>query len=245
MKKNKFGVSFWRILYQIGIFVVWYVGFISIKDISSNYQGVLALVSSLTWLLSSILFSKIQNVPEEHKNIHIRWRWVGIINLLLAILIFIINKLDSKIEFWAWSANLLLGSLSILTAYTTIIAYLFPKILQEPPSPPNPLDNLSKSTKEVIETGLRWTGYATIIPIFGFFLIGSIGFIIDTIYFRNSGVDFFLITSGLGFLIGFPLGFVAIYRWQKWARESGIPEEELKAAAKLAGLWWPKTKRPE
>lgn len=48
---------------------------------------------------------------------------------------------------------------------------------------------------------------------------------------------------GIGFLVTFTLYYVVTIKWQQWARESGIAEEELKAAAKIAGLWWPNTKK--
>ncbi|MFN8387096.1 MAG: hypothetical protein U0X92_11835 [Anaerolineales bacterium] len=243
--KERFWSSFWKILYQLGLFVVWFVSFSLFRDISPELQWVLALSSSIIWFLSSILLSEIHNVPEELKEYHVRWRWVGAVNLFLAVLFFTVIKPGSDYEIWTQSINLFFGSLSMTAVYIIVVAYLFPAILQETAPLPNPIEDLPESTKSVIEKGKKWIGYAQVIPLAGFFLIGSLGFFINTTYFRNEGIDLFIIFSFSGVFVGISLGIVATYKWQKWARESGIPEEELKAAAKLAGLWWPKKKRLE
>ena len=87
--------------------------------------------------------------------------------------------------------------------------------------------------------GRKRVGNPTALTLLIFVMIGAIGYILSIFIFHDTNLNIFFIPAGLGFLIGFTLNIVTTYKWQRWARQSGIPEEALKEAAKSAGLWWP------
>jgi hypothetical protein len=241
INEKRFVDKIWISLFYMGQFIILIASFYAFDDLPMKTQPVAAITSSFVYFISSFLFVRIPNKPENFRNHHIRLLWIGIAEIILAILFWTVIKPRTEFALWGRGFNLMFGMIGMVNAYSAIMFYMFPKIFHNILTPtPNPLSEFPGSVQEIIDKGRKWVNGSVGITISVFFLIGVIGNTVLTIKFNDESNDFFLSVVGLGFLIGFALGTILTFKWQKWARKSGISEEQLKTAARLAGLWWPK-----
>ena len=231
------------ILFNIGYLLVAIVSGSVLFNLPFEAHLGLAITSSLAWFVSSFLFARIPNKSEKYRNLHFRWFWMGLIQVILAVLFWTAIKPHTELGLWGRLINMMLGFYGFMTLYMALVSYFFPKILQTVLTPPpNPLDKFPKSTQEIIDRGRNWINGSAGISLFVFFIIGASSYLIRVIKYKDESIDFLLIGVGLGIAVGIILSIIFTYKWQGWARQSGLPEEELKEAAKSAGLWWPNTK---
>jgi len=236
-ENNESSNNGWKILFVVGYLSIFMGGlkFITTVKISLELQPFIAIISSILWFISLSIF---QRIPDETGKIRLARNTAlgaGIIQIAFAIWMAI--RSTKKIDLWLEINNLFLAIFAITTLYGATLQYLFPKLRHVTTQhPPDPLAGYPQQLQEIIKKGRNWITGAIIGPMIFFFYAGVIGMLV------TDNNDFFLIITVLGFMVGFPLGLVVSYKWQKWARQSGIPEEELKAAAKEVNLWWPNTK---
>ena len=246
VENRKSKTKLWAGLFRTGQIIILMASLAALPFsliMSWKYQPILAVLLSLTWYASSFLSSKTPSVIERQKNYPRRLFWIGSVQVLLAVLLWIFIPLRSQIAAWAAITSLMFGMYGLVILYNSIIFYFFPNLLQMISSrPPNPLAEFTVLTQEVINKGKHWVNVLPVIVIFVFFMVAGIGNMIIDVTLREGPTDFFLIVMLVGFMVAFATGFFATIKWQKWARKSGVPEEELKSAAKAAKLWWPKTK---
>jgi len=240
MIKEKTLDKFWVILFKIGYLLVAILSLSFLLNLPFESHLVLAITSSLAWFVSSLLFARIPDKLEKHQNLHFRWFWVGLIQVILAILFWIAIKPNTEFALWGRLINMMLGIYGFLTLYGALVSFFFPRIFQISSAPQSdPISTLPESIQEVMVEGRKRVGNPTALTLLIFVMIGAIGYILSIFIFHDTNLNIFFIPAGLGFLIGFTLNIVTTYKWQRWARQSGIPEEALKEAAKSAGLWWP------
>ncbi len=229
------------VLFYIGQCATLFGAFDAFVKLPAGLQPILAIVSASAWFLSAWLIARIPNKPETRGIFHIISRSAGIAQLGLALLLWMIIKPETEIARSAMYLNILLAVSGFTNAYTALIFFFFPKVLQAISRPsPDPLAALPRRTREIVAEGEKRINDPIRIFLLGGVLTGSVGYLLWIFIFREAYISVFFVPAVLGFVIGLALGIVRAYEWQEWARQSGIPEEELKAAAKLAHLWWPK-----
>lgn len=232
-----------KTLFQVGYFIIFVSG-LTLLNLPEKKHTSLAVLSSLSWFVCSFIFSKIQTIPDDYKETQKRSIWIGIIESILAVIIAITLHFKKEIPFGVIALNVMFSAGGFANLYETIILYFFPKlsiILAKPPL--DPLSELPVTTQEVIDEGRKRVGNPIAITMLVSTLGGGVVYLLRIFIFGDAILSLFFIPAGLGILLSCILSIVLPYKWQQWARASGIPEEELKAAAKLANLWWPKTKR--
>jgi hypothetical membrane protein len=217
-----------------------FIGIISAfvaTNLPPEYREIYAFLCALLYLV--ILFLSRNQLTRQKINIIVG---LSIISGLFAMPFwtFIIYKMS-----WGWwipgliSGFYLMNGMMIPLLFYQFLLHIF---LPEPP--PEPLTLLPQNIQEVTNQGKVICNAWPAITIFVFFIISGIGLFLIGVFYKSKDLaeNFFIVCLGLGFLISIISGIVATYRWQKWALQSGIPAEELKKAAKLAGLWWPDIK---
>lgn len=246
IEQRKPSNKFWVGLFRAGQYIIMIASFAAwpfVVAAPRKYQPVFAILFSFTWYASSFLASKTPGVLEKRKNYHIRLFWTGSVQALLAILLWIFISLKSQLAIWVVVINMMSILYGGVVLYSLLVYYFFPNLLQMISSaPPKPFAEFPQTTREIFSKGRNGVIAAFMIPMLSPFIIGVVGNILLKGNAREDAIAFFGICTGLGFLLGFAFGFIAFFRWQKQVRRSGIPEEELKAAAKAANIWWPKIK---
>jgi len=235
----------WGILYSLGLFFVLFGGVKVIQNIKIpvNFQPYIALASAALWFVSALIFQKLPDKTQKAKASQFFSLVIGLFQIIFAVLCWTVDEAKIQIFKQLKFYNLGLCVFSISVLYAALFQFFFPALQPTTPKPrPDPLEEFPATTQEVVKKGAYWVNLPTILTICAFFVIGVIGMAITTAKSHEEALDFFLIVTGAGFLIAFVIGIIQTYRWQKWALQSGIPEAELKAAAKCVGLWWPKTK---
>jgi len=242
---NPSSYKVWRVLFGLVYLSIWVIGLIIISNVKipSEVQPFIATVSAVIWFTSSSLFHKVPDETGKAKLARLSALGFGSLQLIFAILFWIVIKPKTQAAIWLEIYNLFFSIMGVSYIYAVSIQILFPKLLQSiSESPPNPLQDFSQPTQQIVRKGNNWIGGTFAIPTAIFFIGGTIA---NSIYAKNHNGDTsptILIIIFAGMITGTIASFIATFKWQKWARKSGIPEEELKAAAKAAKLWWPKTK---
>jgi hypothetical protein len=128
-------------------------------------------------------------------------------------------------------------------AYRLLCIAIFPQVEISIELPaPDALSGFPASVQEIMKEGQKRVNSLVAFIILGFTLLGAIIYLLG-IFISGIGMTaLFFVPAALGYLVGLPLGILRTYKWQRRARQSGIPEEQLKAAAKAAHLWWPKAR---
>jgi amino acid permease len=168
--------------------------------------------------------------------------WIGWGEIVLMIFLAFIN-LDTKMGYWGILINYFFSLIVFASGYSVIITTLFPQAIQDiraQSQVQDPLEDLPKNIREIMDDGRTSIGMATIstLAVFIVMVVASIIFIGGL----ESPLVFIAIEICAVIIIGLIARFFAIQKWQKQAMQMGIPEKELKSAAELAGLPWPKIK---
>lgn len=233
----------WVGLFYAGYFGILIISLSAITKIQFQSQAMFAAISALAWFVSAFLASSKPYRRNRPRNLPTRMLWIGGVQLILSLLFALNFTSKSWFTIYGQGINWMFGCYGFLTLYGEIVQYIFPHVLEAVSKPPsNPLAEFPATTQEVIKKGAYWVNIPAVLTMCAFFVIGVIGMVVTTAKSHDESLDFFLIVAGAGFLIAFVTGIIQTYRWQKWALQSGIPEAELKAAAKRVGLWWPKIK---
>ncbi len=232
--------------FLFGLFNAGYLLFFSfpfLTRIPFHFQPILGGISALFWFITSFIASQNPKRLKQIKNLPIRALCFGIIEIILALLF--LTSLQSK-SWFAWFGqitNALFCSIGLMSLYIEVFYYFFPSLIEPILKPPsNPLDKFPKATQDIANKGSDWVGGSFALSTISFLVIGLIGDLLLLYITGDKSDTFLIICFPTGLLLGLILSIIAIFKWQKYARRSGIPEEELKAAAKAAKLWWPKTK---
>lgn len=243
MKSNS--KTFLMIAIIIGLLITLFVPYKIVYRLSRPEQSIYALVSALI-CLPLFYFGKKKNLHEDDRTkkimSYLPWGIMGEIGM--AVFFWTTTNITAKFVVWGVFFNYILSFLCYFSAFLVILVLLFPKESNTSITNPilDPLADFPPTTREVINKGRYWVNAPPGITIFVFFIIAGIGNTINAVKHHDESSNFFFIVSGVGFLLSFTFGIIATFKWQKWARRSGIPEEELKAAAKEVNLWWPNTK---
>lgn len=106
--------------------------------------------------------------------------------------------------------------------------------------PPDPLKGLPKNLQEIMQNGKQSIDQTTI----NVAAICITAVVISGLFLTRleSPLIIFVAEIIAAIVIAIIARYIAIQKWQKQVMQSGIPEEELKSAAKLAGVPWPKIK---
>jgi hypothetical protein len=242
--KKNFLDNVWVMMFYLGMIFVPSISISPFTKLSLKSQSALALLSSFCWIASSFLFTRIPTKLEISKNYQLRFLAAGIVQAVLAVLFQTLLKPRTEVASWTAYFNFIFGFISFLIFYIVLVFYIFPSLSKKISNiESDPLSKSPSRIREIINNGRKWINGSIGFTVALFFVIGVVGnFVADHKYNNNSG-NFFFICTALGFGIAFTLGIVLTYKWQAYARKSGISEKELKSAANLAGLWWPKTKK--
>jgi predicted permease len=243
LANNQSNNKVWRVLYGIGGLIILFGGitFVINARIPAKYQSVIAVISAVIWFASAYFFRQLPDKTENEKSSYYFAIGFGILHIVSAILIWL--RANPKIVLLSGIYTLFASVLGLTTLYFISIQSLFPGLRQKLAEPlPDPLIEFPETTQEIINEGRRQINLPIIVIFLAAFLIGTGGSIVRESLFQDDSFTFLLICEALAIIIGISYSIFATYKWQKRARQSGIQEEELKAAAKAAKLWWPKNK---
>ena len=249
----------WVVLFYLGMIFVPFASLAAIIHFSLKFQPVLALSSSFCWISSSFLINRKPNKLEKTNNYQIRFLWAGIGQAILAISFWTLIKPRTEIAHWASYLNLVLGLMGFLIFYIALISYIFPDLFkkfpkdfkvgksdelkQEKSMGDDPLSDLPRNLQKLINEGKDAIAKATInVVAIGAFTVMVSAFFLGSTKFPIAILGIETLTVIITVII---VRYFVAQKWQRRAMQSGVPEEELKAAAKLANLWWSKTKSQE
>lgn len=170
INEKRFIDKVWSTLFYIGQFIILIASFYAFDDLPMKTQPIAAITSSFAYLISSFLFSRIPNKPENFRNYHIRLLWIGIAEIVLAILFWTMIKPRTEFALWGRGINLMFGMIGMVNVYSAIMLYMFPKIFQNIFTPtPNPLSEFPISIQEIIDKGRKWVNGSVAITFLCFF----------------------------------------------------------------------------
>lgn len=164
--------------------------------------------------------------------------WYGLAETGFAVFLALTDPNATNVRFGV-IINYYISMLGYMTAYLAVITSLFPNSLggEKSVTRLNSVAKLSKDVQEIIHEGQTLVGTATVSA-----LGISFGLIAISMFFlgkTESPLIFVGIEVLAAFLITFIARYIAVQRWQKQARQSGISEKKLASAAKVANLPWP------
>ncbi len=230
----------WVALYFSGMIFTPLISIAIIFNLSIKHQPLLALLSSISWIINAFLHNRMLNKSDKLQNYHFRYLWAGIFQVVFAILFWTVIKPGTEIALWVINFNMLFGVLSFFILYVGVIFSLFPglstKLPKEQDPKPDPLNDLPKNLRDLANTGKETVGVTTI----KFTATCAILILISTFFLGNASapLTFLGIETLASIIVILIARYFAAYKWQQQATRSGIPEKKLKSAAKLAGLPW-------
>jgi len=235
----------WGTIINGGAIGVAVASLIIVTNLTISVQWLYSLVCAITCFMSTFIAYRILGWDRLDKKLISSLLLIGVAELILTALYK--KAVDQNSPLTIWMIRFLtLSSLGFLGSYRLILSVLFPEIMIGLETVPrNPLAEFPKSIRDIIEEGRQQVGNPAALTMLGFTMVGSIGYLLSPFIFHDAILSILFVPAMLGIFISVTLSMVLTYKWQKRARKTGIPEEELKAAAKIAGLWWPNTNRPE
>jgi hypothetical protein len=235
-----------RILAGIGLIVAFLVPIIIVFELSrpqqSIYAAVCGVVCLITYYFGNIVRSNIREKIDRDEKILKNLIWCGMGEL--GVLIFFVASTNFEIQIVRWGvmANFALSLVGYSSAFYILFTLWFPQVIVEtnPITPPDPLAFLPTTLREVLHEGRTSVDITAIRVLAVYFLVVIVAnaFLV--------GLTNLLMIIIVEFCAALPLAMIVrnlvARKWQVKARQLGIPEEELRSAAKLVGLPWPKIK---
>jgi hypothetical protein len=232
----------WKAIFSGGSILVLLLSLIVVLYIPLSYQWLNSLLCAVACFLMVYLqaqrLERSQSADRHSRALLL----LGIAEMIFSVLSLRVVVQNLPVPLWM-SVFVFLSPIAYTGAYRLFLLGLSPQAGKRLGTPkPEPLAEFPQAVRETMKEGQKRVKGPMAFTILAFTLLGAILYLASIFMMGKSLALLFFVPAALGYLVGMPLGVFLTYRWQHQARQSGIPEEQLKAAAKAAHLWWPKAR---
>jgi hypothetical protein len=241
MKENK-SYRLWKVIFTGGTVLVFILSFIVVLYIPFSYQWINSLLCAAACFLMVWFQARRPERSPGGDRTSRALLLMGIAEIIFSVLSLRVVVQNLPVPMWM-IGFVFLSPIAYTGAYRLFLPGIFPQAGKSLETPePEPLAEFPQAVRGIMKDGQKRVNTPVAFTILAFTLLGAIMYL-TSVFMTGKGVTLlFFVPAALGYLVGIPLGIFLTYRWQHQARQSGISEEQLKAAAKAAHLWWPKAR---
>jgi hypothetical protein len=232
----------WSSVFTGGSILVALLSVAAVIYIPFDYQWLNSLVCAMTCFFVIWLHARRSHATQNSNKLSSVLLLMGIAEVILSVLFLRSVVKNTSISIWMYGL-IFLSPIVYTYSYRLLFVAIFPRLEERVRQPaPDPLSEFPESIREIMKEGQRNVNNPVAFSVLAFTLLGAVAYIINAFISGEGTLYLLFVPAALGYLTGFILGIRRAYKWQHWARQSGCSEQELKAAARAAHLWWPRTR---